>query len=361
MKRFYGFFLAVLLTWAPTLSGPIAAATRLSAMLTAKNLVVTTTDGTTYYYLVTSNDYQRLQLADGNVTIGDDVFAITDIQSLQLRSLPKVLLNEDSTTFNKKFAVNHGLLALRRTMATGKWNSLILPVSLTTEQIIDAFGEGTQVAKPRGTSEEDATVIELTTLEMEPGEVVMTANYPYLIKPTREPDVASDKYLYNFESTRLLGPFYLIPNISSTSSIITRILSVKSEDESTFLRFRGTYLKLDDSVVSGTKITNARIAAGTYMLNDEGCMQMNEEDTEVSAFAAWLEDLSTEKRPLTFYVDGESLSPDGIADLQQQPATTPTDNGIYDISGRRVGSMPDDRLRLKPGLYIIQGRKVKIQ
>lgn len=351
MHRFYLISLALLLLCLSWSAPTVAAVNRQQAMLNAKNLVVTTTKGTTYYYLVTTNDPQRLTLADGNVEICGDVFAITDIQSIAYRSLARVFMDEDSTTFNTKMTLDHGLLGLRRSLVVGKWNSLVLPVALTTEQILDAFGEGTEVAQPRGVNEEDATVVELETIEMAPGATVMKAYYHYLVRPTREPDVASDKFIVNFvpSASRVYGPIYLIPNVMLAKNAVVRTQTFYNKDLQAVVRFRGTYKK-------------QTVAADTYMLNNEGLMVQNEEATEVKAFTSWVEDMNPGEKPLTFYVDGESIDPTAIADLRlPEPKDATADDGIYDLGGRRVGTLPADRSRLKPGVYVIQGRKVIVK
>ena len=336
---------------------------RMSALVGAKNLMVTTTSGTAYYYLVSSNDYQMLRLKDGVITIGDDVFAVSDIQSIRFHALPHFIFDEDSTTYDRTLAVDHGLVALRRSFVVDKWNSLVLPMSLTTEQVIGAFGEGTEVAKPRGLREDDATAVELQTVEMTPGAEVIQANYHYLIRPRREPDLAAGKLNTTFKSgTRLYGPIYLIPNVSMKSKASPRIQSFTSGDESVKVRFRGTYLKLDDSVVEGAYIRNKRIEPGTYMLGDDGQMHQNVEAAEVKAFCSWVDEISDEQHSLTFYVDGEAIIADGIADLKQSaPHGTNDTDGIYDLGGRRVGTTPLSAAGLKPGIYVVGGRKVVIK
>ncbi len=350
MHRFYLISLSLLLLCLSWSAPAMAAVNRQQAMLNAKNLVVTTTKGTTYYYLVTTNDPQRLTLADGNIEICGDVFDIADIQGISYRSLARQLLHEDSTTFNTKMPLDHGLLGLRRSLVVGKWNSLVLPVALTTEQILDAFGEDTEVAQPRGVSEEDATVVELETIEMKPGATIMKEFYHYLVRPTREPDVTSDNSLVFVAGTsRVYGPIYLIPNVTRAKSVGIHTQTFYDKDGQATVRFRGTYKKQN-------------ISKGTYMLNDEGLMVQNEETTEVKAFTSWVEDINPGEKPLTFYVDGESIDPTAIADLRlPEPKDATADDGIYDLSGRRVGTLPADRSRLKPGMYVIQGRKVIVK
>ena len=344
-------------------SAALGQTSRMSALIGAKNLMVTKTNGTAYYYLVSNNDYQMMRFAGGNISIGDDVFAMSDIKGISFHELPHVIFDEDSTTYDQTLAVDHGLVALRRSFVVDKWNSLVLPMSLTTEQVIGAFGEGTEVAKPRGLREDDATAVELQTVEMTPGAEVIQANYHYLIRPRREPDLAAGKANTSFKSgTRLYGPIYLIPNVSLKAKATPRIQTVSSGDESVKVRFRGTYLKLDDSVVEGSYIRNKRIEPGTYMVGDDGQMHQNEEATEVKAFCSWVDEISDEQHNLTFYVDGEAMTVDGIADLQQSTPTGMNDNdGIYDLGGRRVGTAPLSAAGLKPGIYVVGGRKVVVK
>lgn len=338
-------------------------AERQSVMLNAKDLVVKTKQNTTYYYLISSEDSPVVHFEGGQVRIFDDVFAMTDIQSLRLHALPRFLLDEDSTTYDKNQTVDHGLMALRRSLTVGKWNSLTLPVNLTGEQVAYAFGEGTEIAVPRGIRENDVTVVEFETQELTPSEVAIKAGYHYLIRPTREPDLSAESWTSAlFTGKRIYGPVYYVPNVSTSNVKAPRTQPFSSADESVTVYFRGTFYKLDDSVVTDSRITNKRIDAGTYMLSDDALMVKNQEAAEVKAFTSWVQDMSDPKQDqLRFYVDGvnEDISefPDAVAALQKEAVT---DDAVYDLGGRRVGTA-SMRSSLKAGVYVIGGKKVVIK
>ncbi len=341
-------------------------AERHSVLMKAKNLMVTTTRNQVYYYLVSNDHNPVIHLQDGNIRILNDEFSIANIASMRFHALPHFILDEDSVTYDKNKSVDHGLMALRRSLTVGQWNSLVLPVNLTTEQVLDAFGEGTELAEPRGIRENDVTVVELQSVELTPGETVIKSGFHYLIRPTREADIAADSWTSSFISgQKLVGPIYMIPNVStptSTTAKTPRTQSFASTDESVKIYFRGTYLKLDDSVLNGTRITNSRIDAGTYMLSNEGKMVKNGEAAEVKAFTLWVQDISNQKQEqLRFYIDGVNEDISEFADaLPTVRMEADADEAIYDLGGRRVGTAKDRHL-LKAGIYVIRGQKVAIK
>ncbi|MBQ7494878.1 MAG: hypothetical protein IJT75_03830 [Bacteroidaceae bacterium] len=343
-------------------------ATRQSTLLGAKNMVVTTGKGTTYYYFVSSEENPMMRLDGGTVRIGADEFQRQDIKGIRFRSLARTVLNEDSTTFDKTQALDHSLLALRRTLNVGRWNSLVLPFDLTGRQLTDVFGEGTEVAQPRGVAEDGQAVVEFNTLDLQTDEVVMRANYHYMVRPTREPDVETGHRLANFGSGQLYGPIYLIPNVSMKANQSARLQSLQNEEGTVKVRLRGTYLKLDDSVTQGRIVRNRRVAPGTYLMNDEGLMEQTQDSAVVAAFRSWIEDVSPEPQTLRFYVDG--VGEDITSDIYHLPFTVydlPLNHSrqaeaVHDLSGRQIvnGKWSNGKWldgKLPKGLYVRGGRK----
>ena len=86
------------------------------------------------------------------------------IKGIRLKEVPKVMLNEDSTVFTSR-TVEHGLLAFRRSLAVGKWNSLIVPFDLTGKQVRDAFGDDCVVAKVKGVTNGEEVILEFDTVD----------------------------------------------------------------------------------------------------------------------------------------------------------------------------------------------------
>ena len=155
----------------------------------------------------------------------------------------------------------------------------------------------------------------------------------------------------------------MIPDVSTTAIKQPRVQTFYSDDKSVTVYFRGTFLKLDDSVISGPRITNKRIDAGTYILSEDARMVKNVEPAEVKAFSSWVQDMSDPKQEqLRFYVDGvgEDISEfaDALPTLRME--NTEADEAVYDLGGRRVGSTRN-RGALKPGLYVVGGQKVVIR
>ena len=334
---------------------------RQNVLTGAKNLTLTTDKGVVYYYLVSSENMPMMHLGD-SVRIGQDRFAYKQVKSMRFRSLGRAVLDEDSTTFDKTIALDHVLLALRRDFHVGKWNSVVFPFDLTGEQVLDAFGDESVLAAARGIREAGETVVEFQTIDLHTSAVVLQANQHYLLRPSREADVDGESSLYNFRKNGVPGPIYLIPNVTMKANQNARLTSLSNQDGTRKVRIRGTYVRLDDSVVISRIVRNRRVAPGTYVFDDEGRVVLTEDSTEVGAFRSWVENLSEDGAPLKFYIDGVeeylTVVADGIREVVE--TAVPQDGGrngaVYDLSGRLMPAGP-----LPKGIYIINGRKVAIK
>ena len=352
----------------PVADGPHKAS-RSTVLANAKNLKITTTANKSYYYVVSAEEKPMLHLdQQGIVRIGQDEFAMSNIKTMRFLSMPRLYLDEDSTVHGSDYAVDHALLALRRSFRLGGWNTLMLPFGLTGTQVRYIFGEDAQLARARGAEEEDIISVEFDLIDLDTDDEVLSANLCYLIRPTRDPDVAEGKSISSIISgTRLYGPIYLLPNVTMKSGMSPNITYIRrSSDNSTVVRMRGTYIRLDNSVRrSATNIVNKKLTAGTWSFNDEGYIVENTDSTMLQAFRCWFQNM-TDKQ-LRFYINGVQDDLNGTATGLISALVEPRTQGgdVFDLQGRRVATLKDDErpetLGLPRGIYIINGKKVFIK
>ncbi len=343
-------------------------ADRRTTLLGARNMEVTTTDNKTYYYLVSNDATLRMELDETTVNIGGDPFETAKIKGMRFKTIPRYVMDEDSVTFDKTMRLSGALVAFRTAMQVGKWTALCVPFTMTGAQILDTFGEETRVASVRGVKEDDLTTIEFELLDLQTNDVVIEANYHYLLCPSREPDLVAGRTLsQEFNGVKPQGPLYLIPTVTMDSNQSPRIVSVHDDDRITSVRLKGTYLKLDNSVTTnlGT-VRNRNLQIGTYSFDDEGVIHRNEQETDIKAFRWWIENMG-DTETLRFVISGDTE--EELGDMAD--AILPTlagqdreaDTAVFDLSGRRLaGSLGQmGHGQLKPGIYIVNGKKVIIK
>jgi hypothetical protein len=232
---------------------------RIATLQGARALAITQGKATSNL-MVTSNKSVMIHLKDGKLVVGNETMDMENT-TLRLKTLPKFAIDEDSTAFSGKYSVDFGLVAFRRTMNVGQWNSLVLPFSLTGSQVTDAFGEDSQLATLTGVSDGAEPAVEFQTVDLNTAEVVLKANEHYLIKPSRQPDIAAGSQTsVAYGSGKVAGPVYAIGGVTMAKSQTPKYQSLQSADKSTSIRVRGIYNASEIAVN-----TNPR-----YVLGDEG-------------------------------------------------------------------------------------------
>ena len=78
-------------------------------------------------------------------------------------------------------------IKVKRTIKAGEWSTICLPFSMTAEQTYEVFGEDVQLMTFGGyAANEDLTSITISLGDSYLSEVGFLANYPYIIKTTKE-------------------------------------------------------------------------------------------------------------------------------------------------------------------------------
>lgn len=250
-----------------------------------------------------------------------------------------LVLDEDRTLDVKKSYTGAKML-LHRTFTKNAtndkkgWNSIILPVDMTAAQVVEAFGENTQLAELRALED---NWIEFSTVNVAADGVVLHKNTPYIIYPTKEP---LGNYSYTIDGvTKILdGHVYVANGINYDDQTSNLTHTVNGGG----MTYTGSY---DSKTV---------VSADSYMFSKGDLVHTNKEHT-VKAYRCWLKEDASSGRMLMFSLDGNGLDgTTGIHVIEENKQNTNT--GIYNLGGVRMNTNNVDKL--PKGVYVVNNKVV---
>lgn len=249
-----------------------------------------------------------------------------------------LVLDEDKTLAVTKSYTGARML-LRRTFTKSNdgakgWNSIILPVDMTAAQVVEAFGENTQLAK---FDRLENNWIKFSTVVVAGEDVVLHKNTPYIIYPTQKP---LGNYSYKIDGvTEILdGPVYVAKGIDYVDQT--------SELEHTVNGIGMTY--------TGSYSNSNKVSKDSYMFSKGNLVHTNKEHT-VKAYRCWLKEDAPSGKMLMFSLDGNGLDgTTGIQVIEENKQNTNT--GIYNLGGVRMNTNNIDKL--PKGVYVVNNKVV---
>lgn len=291
-----------------------------------------------------------------------------------------------------------GALSLKRTLNKGQWNAFSLPIPLTGEQVRLAFGEEAQLLKLDGigTLSLNTNVIDFRTVELKPEDPLETVVEPgrfYLLKPTIDPVEGKDPHGNDCEYYELGRNFFSVDlddrtredyehyvldanvwgNHQSISSYnggndgTAYVSYVKTPGYSSFaVNSSGEYQgeTPDTLYVPGSN-------GGTYAVSGGTIAEVNR-DMRIKGFRGWIildhsifddpeEQNAGETAALRIGIDGvvDGAETTGIMEQIAVPVRLSDDTAVYDLLGRRVGTLGAQQL--PKGIYIVRGKKFYVK
>lgn len=267
--------------------------------------------------------------------------------------LPETATN---TSYLVKSANARDAILERSEFVDGKWNTLILPCSLSKEQFQTAFGEEVQIAEFQSVDENKLHFAKKDLTAIKSKENVLTAGAPYLVKVTTgarsitntmKTEVGDNTLTAGNTYYKLLGVTF--GNASSTTPSAVEKSGRVINNEQKKVRMTGTY-------VYRGKGGNDKVSGKTYTLNS-GILTYYSNPYSLRAFRCWIEDEAEEvagAKAAYYILDDISESATGIV-IPRTDAQR-IKNGTFSIDGKRI----DDQA-LPPGIYIRNGKKVSVR
>ena len=301
--------------------------------------------------------------------------------------------NRDNLDYlvNTKTTYKNITLHLKKDLKADCWNSFILPVDLTKEQVRKAFGANTRLAKLSKLTE---TAIEFESVKMETmenGAQAMAAYVPYIIFPSGSNEgITQPAYTATLETkdggikqVKIEANHYTIQNVTVPTGADGANSWQFSKDDHWMVKGNtvggngsmeawGTFAR-----TFGTEQTEN--GDGTYTWKKNGDILPDRDDLKGSYFfdngkmyhsttrARGLRGFSCWFKPTTnndtepnaqLTIDGVSQGTTGIEDIladYEQPVSRFA-NGIYNLNGQLV-KQGNSTAGLPSGLYIVNGKK----
>ena len=248
-----------------------------------------------------------------------------------------LVLDEDKTLTVTKSYKNARML-LHRTFTKSAdnkkgWNSIILPVDMTAAQVVEAFGENTQLAEFRALED---NWIKFSTVHVAADGVLLHKNTPYIIYPTKEPG----NYSYTIDGvTQIFDDHVYVAN------------GINYEDRTSELEHTVNGIGM---TYTGSYSNPTAVSKNSYMFSKGDLVHTNKDHT-VKAYRCWLKEDVSSGKMLMFSLDGNGLDgTTGIQVIEENKQNTNT--GIYNLGGVRMNTNNIDKL--PKGVYVVNNKVV---
>ena len=240
---------------------------------------------------------------------------------------------------------------IRRYFNVGKWESLILPCTLTGDQVKQTFG-GDQEVKLSVFDRVEGTCVYFKAVDTDKEGIV--ADKLYIIKVGKEADIKTKNEEYTFPwgnntTVKVKGPIYQVKGVVPPTFIDDGV--TREETSGGYkVQFHGFYY---DPGVAPAK---------AYVVNN-GNMYHLSSDWNGFVGTSWyvtITDAQGNAKALSFSFDGDS-STTAIENVAgQEDATVQTDEFVYNLSGQRVGTR-NNMSNLSSGIYVVAGKKFVVK
>lgn len=308
--------------------------------------------------------------ADG---VNNDAWTCVDNFQIQYagNSESEIVLDENQTEIDYINAqvdnTQAYTLRLGRKLINNAWNSLILPVNLTRQQLQLAFGNTVKLSEKNPEASEDPYIIEFTSIDISgtPAEtVVLKAGVPYIIKPSRllttSPNEGGDTYeVRNRADNSLYGnitftePYYTINQVTLDTKVDAATVTGNGGNaydcgKAGDVYFKGTYT-----------MQNNLIPAGSYLLSDGKWYHMTVDVKSVKGFRTWLEpENGLSNVNVQFSIDGviDGDTTNSIEGIEND-INSKANNKVYNMNGQLVRNGSTSLEGLPKGVYIVNNKK----
>lgn len=239
---------------------------------------------------------------------------------------------------------------IRRYFNVGKWESLILPCTLTGDQVKQTFG-GEQGVQLSAFKEVKGTCVYFRAVNLDNEGIV--AGTPYIIKVGKQADIESKNIEYTFPwgndaKVKVKGPIYQVKGVVPPTFTGNGVTTEDKTSAGDKVQFHGFYY---DPGVAPAK---------AYVVNNGNMYHLTSAWNSFVGTSWYITDAQDNPAKLSFSFDGDSSTTAIENVTRQEDAAVQTDGFVYNLSGQRVGTR-NNMSNLSSGIYIVAGKKVVVK
>ena len=321
----------------------------------------------------------------GEWTVFDDFRLLYASQNTEA----DLILDQDRDDLSYIRDINESLqnktLRLNKTFTAGKWNTLVLPVNLTLEQLRDAFGPSTRLAQLEKLTGSGIQFKSVDFTGKADDDVVLEAYKPYLIIPEKAAGQAAE-YTSVYVKTgasaaesmrvKIAANHFVIPKVSLSvddlkdkvnqntwAAVLSTSTDGKMKAWGTLARTFGT---VSNDVENGYQFENdGKIIEGrdkligSYFFANGKMYHSDSRVRGLRGFSCWFKPVNGNSQNAQFTLDGVTQSGttalDDIFADGEQPVSRFA-QGVYNLNGQLV-KQGNSTAGLPSGLYIVNGKK----
>lgn len=333
-----------------------------------------------YIFIKPTNDYDEVVITEGNgvsALNGLSVYGIllrndADGDGTPDTEMPSedckhdIVFDEDvhiSDKSEKRYKENLTMY-FKRTFVPGNWNSVILPVNLTKQQFVEAFGETAKLSEAREVYQDNQNlVIGFKAVEetlVEGKSVYLQAHKPYIIWVDQATVTSHQNQTETTaDAGQIVGEIYMVRKTTEgvgVSFTYDETMGMPSTEDFAFSSSITNNQGLESLVFKGGYDNHQSLAIGDYGWN-AGNLYHLKKAHYMKGYRCWL--TPTWANPgqshttLSFgFGQGELTGVETAPSAEQQGELK-----IFNLQGQRINGLDG----VLPGIYIVNGKKMVVK
>lgn len=271
----------------------------------------------------------------------------------------KYLSEKSQKNYKKKLT-----MYFKRSFVGGKWNSLMMPVTLTKEQFVQAFGDKAKLAKAAEVREEANKLVigfklvdENNTLTSQ--DEYLIANTPYIIYMDADFVKSRMNQMYDtYDVGVIKGAIYVVDNTKVSGVNFTYDANVADGPVSSGFTVKPeitTKWPMTNLEILGSYDPHQSLADGNYIWNNGDLYRLKKAHW-MKGYRCWLNPTWTNPANAALFTFGVG---DGNTTGIHLPSVGNNSGStkVYNLNGQRI----HDMMGVQPGIYIVNGKKVVVK